>query len=566
MKSQATAPGVSGWRALYGGAVWRALLVAAVLAAGVWLASSHKLIYTDEVAFFWDFQRLAAGRWDLAMIPHPPVYTALGGLSVRLFGEGTLALRLPGLLATLASLAIVPLVCWAAARELAVARRAALLAIALLATQPLILQGSLLLDIDNTVMTTAVLAFIAVVGLSERWPAGQQAISVAVAFAVLLWTKLLPLPLLLAVLLLVVFALAGRRLAPLALGLVLGALAFGLSFALFLALSGSSPAVYLSTVGRGGQALRLDLYLSRAVMGGGIQLFWVGMPFFALLLAATLVALRRFLEGRQAPLAAWCSLSVLVGLVVFTLGNELPMGFPRYQVPLVWVGTILTAVWLAEQGWRPLWRFAVPAVGVLLVWFWLVAPDPLEPQYALTFLTDSLAERVRHGLRLAIGTLVVPFALVVLGALVHLGRSSRALVTAALVWSAASWGVISLTQLTAEYSTIYEYGRRGGWEAGARIREATSAGSRIVAPLELVYASGREGRFVYDYLCPTCLASLLDRLTKDPPAAFALSQKEVRRFPELLCHPAVLERLAACYDPPASVGSYVLYLRAERSC
>ncbi|MDW8252719.1 MAG: hypothetical protein RMM58_02455 [Chloroflexota bacterium] len=547
-------------------AVLLALLGASAVAGAVWAASGSKLIYTDEIAFFRDFRRIAAGQWEAIRIPHPPLYTALGGLSVRLVGEGTLALRLPGLIASLAALLLVPAVCLAITERADRARRAALLALAGLALQPLILQGSLLLDIDNTVMTAALLGWIAAVGLSAARPAWQQTLLVGATFALLLWTKLLPAPALFVVTLLAVFGLARQRLAPLAAGLLAGAVAFGISFAIFLAASGSDLAVYLSTVARSRQALRPEQYLSRAVMGGGIQMFWIGLPFLALMLTATLATLRAFFRRREHPVAAWCSLSVLAGFALFTLGNELPMGFPRYQVPLVWVGTIVTASWLAGLPWRPDWQFAAAAVPALGLYFWLAVRDPLAPQYALTVMTDSVAERLVRGLEIALVAIVIPFGLTLAAALARFRRVGRALLAATLFFSVAYWSALSVAQFAAEYATIYEYGRRGGWEAGALIRAGTPAGSEIVAPLELVYASGREGQFIYDYLCPDCLPALLDRLDRAPPAAFAFSQKEERRYSALLHHPALLARLAACYEPARPTGSYIVFLRRAAPC
>lgn len=542
------------------------LVGASILGIVIWTTSATKLIYTDEVAFFRDFQRLAVGRWDAIGIPHPPLYTMLGGLSVRMFGEGTLALRLPGLLAYLAALALVPVVCRALTERPDQARRAAVITLAVLAIHPLVLQGSLLLDIDNTVMTAALLGWIAVVGLSAAWPPQQQALAVGAAFALLLWTKLLPTPALVAATLLAVFALRRQRLLPVAAGLALGAAAFGATFALFLSVSGGDPSVYLSTVGRSGQALRLDQYLRRAVMGGGILLFWVGTPYLALMLVAATATVRAFLRTRERPVAAWCALSVLVGLVLFTVGNELPMGFPRYHVPLFWVGTIVAATWFTAMPRGVDWRFitfATPALGLGL---WLVLRDPLEPQYALTVLTDSIVDRLALAVQVALVAVVLPFGLTLVGAFARVRPIRPALLTATVAFSAASWTVMTLAQIGADYATIYEYGRRGGWEAGAVIRAGTPPGSEIVAPLELVYASGRDGRFIYDYLCPTCLPALLERMDRTPPAAIAYAEKEARRYPALLEHPDLRAHLVACYEPARTIGSYVVSLRRANAC
>lgn len=284
------------------------------------------------------------------------------------------------------------------------------------------------------------------------------------------------------------------------------------------------------------------------------------------MLVATTATLRAFLRTREHPVMAWCALSVLVGLALFTLGNELPMGFPRYQAPLFWVGTIVTATWLTSMPRRIDWRFAALATPLLALGLWFVLRDPLEPQYALTVLTDSLPDRVARGAEVALIAVVVPFGLALGAAFARARQVGPALLTATLAFSAASWTVTSLAQAGADYATIYEYGRRGGWEAGAAIRAGTPAGSTILAPLELVYASGREGQFIYDYLCPSCLPALIERLDRQPPAAIAYSQKEARRYPTLRQHPDLVARLAACYEPAQTIGSYAVHLRRANGC
>jgi hypothetical protein len=464
-------------------------------------------------------------------------------------------------MAWLAALALVPAACRAITADRTTAAKAAVVALAVLAIHPLTLQGSLLLDIDNTVFIPALLLTICAVGLSAGRSPSQQTLLIGGAWLLLLWTKLLPSAAIAAACLVAVALVDRRRLVPILGGLALGVAAFLVTFGTYLAVSGANLDVYISTFRRGGQALEAGRYVTRAVMGGGILAFWVGVPFLGLAVVALVDALRRFVRGTGQLAAAWIALTAGLGVVVTTLGNELPMGFPRYQAPLFVLAVLLVAVWLARFAWPLDWRVA--AVLLLLAgYFWLVIRDPLLPQYAFTVATDSLVERIRVGAVVFATAVVVPFvlAIVLLGFLAGWRRAT--LVLAALVVSFGGWSALTVAQATANYATIYEYGRVGGWEAGAAIRAATPPDGRIVAPLELVYASGREGQFIYDFLCPTCLPKLLARFDDDPPAAFAASLKEVRRYPEILDDPALRSRLARCYAPPQTFGSYVVYVRS----
>ncbi|HEY6041290.1 MAG TPA: hypothetical protein VIX58_04100, partial [Anaerolineae bacterium] len=213
-------------RAVYPRTVLLTLFAALVLYGFIWFAAQAKLIYTDEVPFAFDMRALAQGDWAQLTIPHPPLYVWLGSLAVRMGGYNLLALRVVGGLSFIATLLLIPLACHALIADPARARRGALIAHVIYALHPLALQGSLLLDIDNTVFTPALLLFIITLARTEPSPAAVRIPAVGGAFALLLWTKLLPTPLILLASVLVSYALRRKYFLSTCLGLAFGLVLF----------------------------------------------------------------------------------------------------------------------------------------------------------------------------------------------------------------------------------------------------------------------------------------------------------------------------------------------------
>ncbi|HEY1015585.1 MAG TPA: hypothetical protein VGE07_22945, partial [Herpetosiphonaceae bacterium] len=425
---------MDGARAAYPRSVLLALGLALLLYAAVWALSQHKLIYTDEVVFARDMASIAGGDWSAPGIPHPPLYTSLGGLAVRIFGANLPAMRLAGALSFALTLALIPLAC-AALLPGAPPRTpwvAAIIALGLYAIHPLAVQGSLLLDIDNTIFTPAMLLFVALLARSEEWPIGRRAAAVALSFALMLWTKLLPGALVVTAAAAAVTVWRRRGLAGASLGLALGGLLFAGTLLLVAQATGFPLAKFQTTFNRvsapasgGGGKL-----VSRLVMGGGITLVWLAIPFVLLWLAALWGRLRSFFRTWRAERIDIAFAAALGGLLLFSAGNELPMGFPRYHYPLLVLMIIPVADGLARAlgeirdqgsgirgqasesegaeaksirkgpGWR--WLAGLALAAALL--FAVFQPDPLLPQYLLTFETTSMAARARG----AAGALALP--------------------------------------------------------------------------------------------------------------------------------------------------------------
>lgn len=558
-------------RAAYAAPVWIALACVTGLYAAIWALSQHKLIYTDEIVFALDFGRISAGDWNALEIPHPPLYVALGSLATRVWGYTLPAMRVVGGAGYLLTLWLIPLVCSRLADNADQAKRASLIAILAWGIHPLALQGSLLLDIDNTLFPPALLLLTLAVSRAESGPRAGRIILIAGSFALMMWVKLLPSSLLIAGAILLTYVLRRQGFASTAASIALGALIFAVSFGIFAAITHFPVEVVWSTFARvqtvaGG----FERALRRLIMGGGITAMWAGIPLLILFAGIVYQRALRIVRGQTPNVGDSLILYTVSGFAIFTLGNELPMGFPRYHYPLVLCIVILVSLTLADINWdrkRIKLALAASALGCA-TYFALVAPDPLLPQYALTFETNALSDRLNFGLRAQLTTLLLPFGLVTMICWVMVGNLRPALRPAVFSFCVGLWAVTSLSHVQAPYATIYEYGRVGGRDMGDLIAQKTQPDDTIIAPKEILWASQRQGDFVVQLLaCPQCTAqSMLDHFQTVKPAAYVLTTKEDGRYTHITRDARFVSLLRQCFDPPVTIGSYIAYFRTQSDC
>ncbi|HEY6042649.1 MAG TPA: hypothetical protein VIX58_10995, partial [Anaerolineae bacterium] len=309
--------------------------------------------------------------------------------------------------------------------------------------------------------------------------------------------------------------------------------------------------------------------ISRTVMGGGILLVWLGIPFALVYLWVVGRRILEFARTRQAVLSDILILTTMGGFVLYTVGNELPMGFPRYHYPLFVLMVLLVRDTLARYEFaNTRERNVLIAAGVAsALYFALVIPDPLLPQYELTFDTNDLVRRLALGLRVEFVAFLAPFSGLWLVFFLTFRRGARAFGLASIAFCLAGWSVLAVTQARADYATIYEYGRRGGGQVSAQVKAKTAVSDTIIAPMEIIFASDRRGEFILQYACPTCEPSaLLDKFTAQPPAAFVLTTKEDGRYTQVTRNAQVVAWLDRCYPERITLGSYLAYFRARGLC
>jgi len=477
-------------------------LTIALFAVLAWRAADRPLV-ADEVEFVQTSTALVRSGQPLAcdgleqsvILHHPQGYHLILGATLEALGHpgSPLVARLPGLLSLLLTLPLTYLLGCRLARSPATS--AGWPAVVLLLAAPLAIQGSLVVDIDNTVLTPALLGFLLVLmrhADQERSSALSLAGSAGL-FALLLWIKL-PTPFL------ATAALAGaglltrgrRRLVLESAAITaLGAILFALSWWAFCAWLGLDPLGPLSHLaGRGADraALTLTVLGKRALRLG----FWLGpwLPMAAALAARRLWSTDPF--GRQPSPRVAALYVALVLLGYLGVGGE-AFGFTRYHVPLVPVLAGLAATTLG-QSWIVARRATILGAGLVAAML-LVAGDPLLPWYTLREALaagDIAPGKGSAWLLVSSAVWLAPLVVVVVAPRWGVAAGD-ALVIAAVVAGL----VVSVHQLGAAYSTNYLYGERG---MDAAIHHLATRGPEpglVIAPKDLAFASLPCGSYAF---------------------------------------------------------------------
>jgi hypothetical protein len=330
---------------------------------------------------------------------HASIYVFLIGLCYRLFGPENWAARLTGAVCLGLDLWLLLRIL----RQLMAAERyawtASLMAILFLAN-PFLLQEGLMLDIDNTVMTAALLFFLHEYLRMERpglsWLG--RVLRLAVLLSLISWAKeLAGAYALVAACGYEILARRWRRVAALLIAAILGVALFA---ALWIALCRALhvPADYFIAFSIKRRLAKADGVFTQVVARRGLtgafvsigktlvhSATWVS-PFWASLGLIALASRVRQMWRRRAPepvdlLTIFVLFLLLLAKIVRPSGWFLKYEYPAYA-PL----TLLIALWLAPRLSCPPWRRLVVA-GILMIavaWVQVVAlGDPVSTVYDL---------------------------------------------------------------------------------------------------------------------------------------------------------------------------------------
>jgi 4-amino-4-deoxy-L-arabinose transferase-like glycosyltransferase len=390
---------------------------------------------------------------------HPPLYIYAEGLLAKIGGWTPPVLRLLGVVGGLATL----LLTWLLAADVTRGpphqkRLASGIAVALVALCPLVVQSTLILDIDFTLLLPMSLLL---VWLYPRLEASRRAwLWLAPLFGVLLWAKMTN-PLTLLAVIGTWQVLRGRFLrAALHVAVIGGvgaALAGGawLLIGTWLGFPLDMPFGVNLIEAEDSADVARRAYLSPGAFIEGLQptVIWLGPGLVVLGLSG--------LGARLAGLARrWQILRVdlLIGvaiLLVLLYVNKSAGWFPKYQVPLAPLLACLAAPLVARLfDVQP--RTAIVALGASLVASCAIALSQVRDEWALErtwAITPTPA--------LWLMAIVAVAALIGVVWRAPAAAAGLALVGLALGWSAA----VDLVQLRAPYQTTYWYGTSGTLEA-----------------------------------------------------------------------------------------------------
>jgi hypothetical protein len=486
-------------------AAWAVALlpVALILGGALWLIVgqiSRPFVY-DDVSFILGARAIADtglpfgnqgymlhlyGDQQQWALWHPPLYLYLLGLVVALFGDGERAARSIGVVSLLV----------AAGFAFDLARRvtlqqgghpvqslaAGVVAVGLYALNPLAIQATMVLDIDNTVLMLLVIVQVwLAIRLPGSWGA-RTVLLVALLYAIALWAKMTtPLALGVALVFTRLFQSVGWRGALQA--AVAVALGWGIFIVTWLGISAAAglPIDYTLDVVRNeliesSHSSRDRLVsLNAFVMGVAPAILWVG-PFFCLLfVAAGLPRLWHLVRGKG--LTAGDLLVVLGAAIYLAYIFKLAGSFPKYDAAMLPLWAAASAVLVARTAGRPRLTQVAAALlaGAWLVWwYWNRMPDAWGVLWEETLNYQLVIVPLLVGLGLA-----VVWAL--LGRRNRLGGLPVALLVVTLSWSVT----LNLTHQALIGSTSYYYGRYGQREAAAAVDALRRPGEMVVAAKEV---------------------------------------------------------------------------------
>jgi hypothetical protein len=562
----------------------RALILSLLGVSVLWLILLAVMwwqpILADEVQVY-----LSAIDWpDGPMRVNPPVYIYAIQLAFKVLGQSVSSARLPGVIGGYATLLLIPIVTRLALGKTDRARWAAVIAIWLYALSPIAVQNMMILGIDNSLLTPAMLALVAVWLAVEQRPAWQRVMLLALALALTLWIKLLS-PILMLGAIGLYYLLRGqfRRVLEVITATGLGAGLFWITIQV--------DVTYNYLFGyTGGQLSRLNILVPDNVQfmaitfpqAAGILVLWLSLPLALLIGIAVFRSIGRWFKRRTTVfdgLALYATLACLAyALVIYPA-----WGYPYYHTPFVPLLIILAAEVLApalENLPRPAWLMLSFTAIAAFIYNLVAIGDPLLRLYLLTFetLTSQVGSRVQQGLQDALRIAAPMLLALIVGWLIAPRlrvRRSQLLLALLGALTIAFLAGATVAQVSARYSTRYRYGYNYDdmLHAAARVREHVGPQGFVAALDDVLFYTGLDGEGIYGMATQLVNAKgnrpsvpLPELLRQRRVDALVWTTKEVTRNAEVLNTPDLKQRLAECYMQE-QYGVFLVYLRrSEVSC
>ena len=372
---------------------------------------------------------------------------------------------------------------------------------------PLCLRGSLLLDIDNTLLPVLCLGFLLALAQYRELTKTNQLLGIIGLLALALWCKLTT-PLLMIIPLWMLWK--GNRKGQIFVVIAGGIALFAITWIGFCWWKGSdafAPVKHL--LGKGGSGMGLTTANWYIELGKRfIQYVWWLSPFIA-----GLLLIPRAGASDQRLFRA-LMVFVIVGSIFYWVIGGTAFGFPRYQIPIAMIAFVLLAP-LVVRGWEMVRgkqgvRVLIVIVGALFLA--LVSGDALYPFY-------TYPEKVAMG-NLKLWRLMIQLSGIVGGVVCFsaiffllwknrmfgwwrkIGVLSSVIL---LPW----WISQDVVMSRAPYNTAYLYGERGIREAGSMLERLLPVDSEFIAPKDVAYHT--DYRFPHQVLGAVCSGGNLEK-------------------------------------------------------
>jgi 4-amino-4-deoxy-L-arabinose transferase-like glycosyltransferase len=272
---------------------------------------------------------------------HPPLYLHLMALVFDLAGTGPAQARLIGLGCLLATVFAIYGLSQEVFRDRADRRAIGLLAAFLFAVNPLAIQGALVVDIDNTLLTPALLLTLLAIVRSLDGSRASRDLALGGLFAGLLWVKLTTPPVLVLALAIFLAAREGAGVALRRAGVIAavggaGFLGTWSAYARAQGVPAAAPFGHLvgSVVGLGPHGSFPTVALEAALALARLAL-WAS-PFLVLLWGMSLARrASEFASARAVRSEDLLHLTAALVLVTYLIVGKTTFSFPRYDYPVL---------------------------------------------------------------------------------------------------------------------------------------------------------------------------------------------------------------------------------------
>lgn len=498
-------------------------------------------------------RKVAAGGTPGLLLIHPPSAAYMAGAALRLLGDSTWALRVPGLACLLLSV----WVAWAAALDLGLSAWAAWLACAVFATNPLAIQCALGLDFaDGSLLTLSVALFFWLMFRRASWSPAARGALLGACLALCCWSKLATAFLLICAYTAAVWLARDReRRREWGAAMASGGLLFAATWALYCAwLAGRARAPWLDLVLEPFRYLTGSGAATPATRTGvsGWALYEVSSALYMgpLLLLAAAFGARRWAARRSMLVVPLFTAACLALYSVFLGGGR---AYPKYFAAPVLPLALIAGAWLGESEppeWG--WLAAASAYYALLVGDFV---------YTLNF-SLRLAQ-LAAGTRVALARLALQGVLYVapVAALAFLKRASFKRGLAALL--IGSQLGLSLAQLRGGYDLRQAYGasQRDFIETARIVREWPVDGP-ILADRGVVDAAGGARVEGYGSSSWQDLADIGDFIERQRPKAvvYGIALNTIDQLRAIAKDERLRALLSRGYEP-RTLGSFSIWLR-----
>lgn len=463
---------------------------------------------------------------------HPPLYIYAMAAIFRFAGAGAMQARLLGLASFIGTLVGIYLLSQEVFMDRIDRRRIGLLSCLVFGMNPMAIQGSLIVDIDNTLLTAAItVCLLAILKLMNSHRAAND-VAAGLLFILLFWIKLTtPVGLLFSLLVFLALrdgiSVSIRRIALI---LIIGGGGFLLSWS-FYAWQGALPfrapfqhltGSFFSHQPEG----HLPAIVFDVGFNGARLALWMS-PF--LLLTWWIALMERASAPKSITPPHALDLLHIFSLVV--LGTYLYVGrtifsFPRFHYPLLPILSIIAAGSFSNQAaMARANRWRVIASGVLAIFLILVGGDPLLSTYhqikERLVAVKPLTDVVWH-LMVQMTTLALTPLLVHIFCRFATRRPFRQTVMLPLAISTFAYCIaLDVSHVRASYLVRYGYGGTGTAEAISFLKQSTTPGDFIFAPAELVYGLQDSSAFYPSNNAWTSEEALTNVLSERRTRAFA---------------------------------------------